>query len=84
VPAAPADPATLEPQAESVTPMNASADSSKPAKEQSAPPETAAESEAETPEAPASETPTAEPVAVAETTDDSAQADEPAKEAQKQ
>jgi small subunit ribosomal protein S2 len=84
VPAAPADPATLEPQAESVTPMNASADSSKPAKEQSAPPETAAESEAEAPEAPSAETPAAEPVAVAETTDDSAQAAEPAKEAQKQ
>jgi small subunit ribosomal protein S2 len=53
VPAAPADPATLEPQTESVTPMNASPDSSRPATEQSAPPETAAESEAE---APATET----------------------------
>ncbi len=57
---------------------------SQPAKEQSAPPETAAESEAEAPEAPAAETPAAEPVAVAETADDSAQTDEPAKEAQKQ
>jgi small subunit ribosomal protein S2 len=52
VPAAPADPATLEPQAESVTPMNASPDSSRPAKEQSAAPETAAESEAEAPPEP--------------------------------
>jgi small subunit ribosomal protein S2 len=84
VPAAPADPVTLEPQTESVTPMNASPDSSKPALEQSAPPETAAESEAEAPDAPADETPAAEPVAVPETTDDSAQADEPAQEAQKQ
>jgi small subunit ribosomal protein S2 len=84
VPPAPADPATLEPQAESVTPMNASPDSSKPAKEQSAPPETPAESEAEAPEVPVAETPAAEPVAVAETTDDNAQAEQPAKEAQKQ
>jgi small subunit ribosomal protein S2 len=84
VSAAPADPATLEPQTESVTPMNASPDSSQPAKEQSAPPETAAESEDEAPDAPAAETPAAEPVAVAETTDDSAQADAPAEEAQKQ
>ena len=81
VPAAPVDPTTLEPQTESVTPMNASPDSSQPAKEQSAPPETAAESEAE---APATETPAAEPVAVAQTTDDSAQAEEPAKEAEPQ
>jgi small subunit ribosomal protein S2 len=84
VPAARADPATLEPQAESVTPMNASPDSSKPAQEQSAPPETAAESEADAPDAPPAEAPAGEPVAVAETTDDSAQADEPAQEAQKQ
>ncbi|HEX3452719.1 MAG TPA: 30S ribosomal protein S2 [Solirubrobacteraceae bacterium] len=84
VPAAPADPATLEPQTESVTPMNASPDSSKPAQEQSAPPETAAESEADAPDAPPAEAPAGEPVAVAETTDDSAQADEPAQEAQKQ
>jgi small subunit ribosomal protein S2 len=81
VPAAPVDPATLEPQTESVTPMNASPDSSQPAKQQSAPPETAAESEAE---APAAETPAAEPVAVAQTTDDSAQDEEPAKEAEPQ
>jgi small subunit ribosomal protein S2 len=74
VPAAPADPATLEPAQESVTPMSASPDSSQPAKVQSAPPETAAESAAETappaetpaPEAPKDETPAAEPVAVAE------------------
>jgi small subunit ribosomal protein S2 len=84
VSAAPADPATLEPQSESVTPMNATPDSSQPAKEQSAPPETAAESEAEGPEAPAAETVTAEPVAVAQPTDDGAQTEEPAKEAQKQ
>ena len=84
VSAAPADPATLEPQTESVTPMNASPDSSQPAKEQSAPPETVAESEAEAPDAPVAETPATEPVAVPETTDDSARADEPAEEAQKQ
>jgi small subunit ribosomal protein S2 len=70
VPPEPADPATLEPQTESVTPMNASADSSRPDKEQSAPPETAAESEAEAPaDAPA------------ETAKEAA---EPAKEAQTQ
>ncbi|HEY2180788.1 MAG TPA: 30S ribosomal protein S2 [Solirubrobacteraceae bacterium] len=84
VSATPADPATLEPQTESVTPMNASPDSSKPAQEQSAPPETAAESEAEAPDAPADDKPAGEPVAVAETTDDTAQVDEPAQEAQKQ
>jgi small subunit ribosomal protein S2 len=72
VPAAPADPATLEPRTESVTPMNASPDSSRPAKEQSAPPETATESEAE---APAAATPAAETAK---------EAAEPAKEAQKQ
>jgi small subunit ribosomal protein S2 len=70
VPPEPADPATLEPQTESVTPMNASADSSRPDKEQSAPPQTAAESEAEAPaDAPA------------ETAKEAA---EPAKEAQTQ
>ncbi len=74
VPPAPADPATLEPQQESVTPMSASPDASRPAEPTSAPPETAAESEAEAPE----------PVAVAETTDESAQADAPAQEAQQQ
>jgi small subunit ribosomal protein S2 len=84
VSAAPADPATLEPQTESVTPMDASPDSSQPAKEQSAPPETVEESEADVSEVPAGETPAAEPVAVAETTDDSAPAEQPAKEAQKQ
>ncbi|MFI4991680.1 MAG: 30S ribosomal protein S2 [Solirubrobacterales bacterium] len=85
VPPAPADPAALEPQSESVTPMNASPDSSRPDKAQSAPPETAAESEAEAPaaepEAPVAEP---EPAAVAETTDDSAPAEEPAKEAEQQ
>ncbi len=40
----PADPATLEEGSESVTPMNASPDARQPAKETSAPPETAAES----------------------------------------
>jgi small subunit ribosomal protein S2 len=87
VPAAPADPATLEPQTESVTPMNASPDSSQPAKEQSAPPETAAESEAEAPAESSTDTPAesaAEPAAVAQGTDESAQAEEPAKEAQQQ
>ena len=44
VPAAPADPATLEPQAESVTPMRAGPDARQPANPQSAPPETAQES----------------------------------------
>jgi small subunit ribosomal protein S2 len=80
VPAAPAAPATPEPAQESVTPMSASPDSSQPAKVQSAPPETAAESAAETaptaetappaetpaPEAAKDESPAAEPVAVAE------------------
>ncbi|HEX3432832.1 MAG TPA: 30S ribosomal protein S2 [Solirubrobacteraceae bacterium] len=69
VPAEPADPATLEPQSESVTPMNASPDASRPAEEQSAPPETAAESEAEAP---------SEPEAPAETANEAA---EPVKEA---
>jgi small subunit ribosomal protein S2 len=82
VPATPADPATLEPQTESVTPMNASPDSSQPAKEQSAPPEAVAESEAEAPEAPAAEAEATaeEPAAVS---DAPAEAEEPAKEAQK-
>ncbi|HTZ87530.1 MAG TPA: 30S ribosomal protein S2 [Solirubrobacteraceae bacterium] len=97
VPSAPADPATLEPQQESVTPMNASPDAERPAEPTSAPPETAAESEAEAPapetpaqaEAPATAEgapaePAAEPVAVAETTDQSPQAEEPAKEAEQQ
>jgi small subunit ribosomal protein S2 len=74
VPPAPADPATLEPQQESVTPMSATPDASRPAEPTSAPPETAAESEAEAPE----------PVAVAETTDESAQADASAQEAPQQ
>jgi small subunit ribosomal protein S2 len=99
-PAAPSDPATLEPQTESVTPMNASPDSSRPAKEESAPPETAAESEAEAPEASAPEhspapSPEAEAATQAPDSDTDApaeaapaettqQAAEPAKEAQKQ
>jgi small subunit ribosomal protein S2 len=80
VPAAPVDPAALEPQTESVTPMNASPDSSKPAKEQSAPPETAAESEAEAPAAPDAEASGSDD-APAETAKEAA---EPAKEAQTQ
>jgi small subunit ribosomal protein S2 len=86
VPATPADPATLEPQTESTTPMNASPDSSKPAKEQSAPPETAGESEAEAPAKDSTDTPAepaAEPAAVA-AADENAQAEQPAQEAQKQ
>ncbi len=85
LPAAPADPATLEPQAESATPMNASPDSSQPDKAQSAPPES--EAEAEAPAESSTDTPAeaaAEPVAVAQGTDESAPAEEPAKEAQQQ
>jgi small subunit ribosomal protein S2 len=44
VPPAPADPATLEPASETVTPMSAGADARQPANPQSAPAETAAES----------------------------------------
>jgi small subunit ribosomal protein S2 len=44
VPPAPADPATLEPGSETVTPMNAGADARQPANPQSAPAETVAES----------------------------------------
>ena len=105
--APPADPATLEPGSESVTPMSAGADSRQPANPTSAPAETVAESEAggPTPETappaaetapPAAETappaaeapaetpaePAAEPVAVAGTTDESAQGEQPAKEDQ--
>ncbi len=78
VPPEPADPATLEPQSESVTPMNASPDAGKPAKEQSAPPETAAESEAEAPSAPENAAPGDAPAETAK------EAAEPAKEAQTQ
>jgi small subunit ribosomal protein S2 len=45
VPPAPADPATLEPGSETVTPMSAGADARQPANPQSAPAETVAESE---------------------------------------
>jgi small subunit ribosomal protein S2 len=92
VPATPADPAALEPQTESVTPMNASPDSSQPAKEQSAPPEAVAESEAEAPAAPEAEA-AAQPPAAGADADDAGSGDapaetakeaaEPAKEAQK-
>jgi small subunit ribosomal protein S2 len=89
--AAPADPATLEPAAESVTPMTAGADARQPANAQSAPAETVAESSE--PQAPATEaTPapeaapaaeqTPEPVAVQ--TSETAPAAEPAKEAEQQ
>jgi small subunit ribosomal protein S2 len=44
VPPAPADPATLEPATETVTPMSAGADARQPANPQSAPAETVAES----------------------------------------
>jgi small subunit ribosomal protein S2 len=44
VPPAPADPATLEPASETVTPMSAGADARQPANPQSAPAETVAES----------------------------------------
>ncbi len=86
---APADPQTLEPRQESVTPMSASPDAERPAEPTSAPPESAAESEAEAPQTPeaTAETPAepaAEPVAAAETTDESPQAEEPAKEAEQQ
>jgi small subunit ribosomal protein S2 len=81
VPAAPADPATLEPQTESVTPMNASPDSSRPAKEQSAPPETAAESGDEAPDASAAETADEpQPVAAQASTDSETTSDEAPKE----
>ncbi|HUA74168.1 MAG TPA: 30S ribosomal protein S2 [Solirubrobacteraceae bacterium] len=73
----PANPATLEPQGESVTPMNASADQRRPDKPTSAAPETAAESQAEAPApAPAPAAP--------QTTDENAPAEQPAEEAQQQ
>ncbi|HEV2974996.1 MAG TPA: 30S ribosomal protein S2 [Solirubrobacteraceae bacterium] len=59
-----------EPQVESAVPVQASADARQPANPQSAPPETAAES--------------AESVAVAETPNESADADAPAQEAEQQ
>jgi small subunit ribosomal protein S2 len=87
VPAEPADPIALEPQSESATPIDASADARQPANPTSAPPETAAESEADAPAAdepaPAPDA-TAEPVAVTETPDESASADATAQEAEQQ
>jgi small subunit ribosomal protein S2 len=80
VPPAPADPATLEPSAESPTPMNAGTDARQPANPQSAPAETVAESAED--DAPAPAAPAAEPVAVAQTADETPQSEEPAKEAQ--
>ncbi len=90
--AAPVDPATLEEGSESVTPMNAGKDSRQPANVTSAPAETVQESaEADAP-APAAPEPPAveeappapEPVAVAQTTDESAQGEQPAQEAEQQ
>ena len=80
VPAATADPATLEPGSATVTPMSAGADARQPANPQSAPAETVAES-AEG-DAPAPDAPAAEPVAVAQAADQAPQNEEPAKEAQ--
>jgi small subunit ribosomal protein S2 len=80
VPAAPADPATLEPGAESPTPMNAGADARQPANPQSAPAETVAESTEG--DAPPAEAPPAEPVAVSQSADETAQGEEPVKEAE--
>ncbi|MCW3033004.1 MAG: ribosomal protein [Solirubrobacterales bacterium] len=80
VPPAAADPATLEPASETVTPMSAGADARQPANPQSAPAETVAESaegdgEAAPAEAPPAEAggeapaePPAEPVAVGQET----------------
>jgi small subunit ribosomal protein S2 len=88
VPPTPADPATLEPGSESVTPMSAGADARQPANPQSAPAETVAESaEGAAPAANGTEsTPqTAEaPAAVPETPAESAAGAEPAKEAEQQ
>ncbi len=92
--AAPADPATLEPASESVTPMNAGQDARQPANPTSAPAETVAESaagDAPAPpeqaaaaatEAPAPPVEAAAPVAVAEKTEQPAEGAEPAKEAE--
>jgi small subunit ribosomal protein S2 len=95
VPATPADPATLEPTSESVTPVSAGADARQPASATSAPAETVAESaegDGESAAAPAADngTPTpaeepaaAQPVAVADANDESAQGAQPAAEEQK-
>jgi small subunit ribosomal protein S2 len=80
VPPAPANPATLEPGAESPTPMSAGTDARQPANPQSAPAETVAESAER--DAPSPDAPAAEPVAVAQTADETPQGEEPAKEAQ--
>jgi small subunit ribosomal protein S2 len=66
-PSAPADPATLEPTAESPTPMRAGADARQPANPQAAPPETAAESaEGDAPESNSPPEPASEQTASAE------------------
>jgi len=88
VPAAPADPATLQEGSESVTPMSAGTDTRQPANPTSAPAETvaesgAAEAPAEAPQAEAPAEPAAEPVAAAQTTDESAAGGQPAGEDQK-
>jgi small subunit ribosomal protein S2 len=70
VPPAPADPATLEPGSETVTPMSAGADARQPANPQSAPAETVAESaegDGQAAEAPPSESPPAAEAPAAET-----------------
>ena len=70
VPPAPADPATLEPGSETVTPMSAGADTRQPANPQSAPAETVAESaegDGQAAEAPPSESPPAAEAPAAET-----------------
>src|SRR6185312_2775032 len=72
----PADPATLEEGSESVAPMTAGADARQPANPTSAPAETAAESA----EGGGEQAQEAEKVAVAETTDENAQASAPAEE----
>jgi small subunit ribosomal protein S2 len=69
VPPAPADPATLEPASETVTPMSAGADARQPANPQSAPAETVAESaegDGQAPEAQAGEGSPAAPESDAE------------------
>jgi small subunit ribosomal protein S2 len=97
VPPAPADPSTLEPASETVTPMSAGADARQPANATSAPAETVAESaegdgpaaapapaETTPPEAPAEaggET-ASEPVAVAQSADEDASGEQPGKEEQ--
>jgi small subunit ribosomal protein S2 len=91
VPPAPADPATLEPGSETVTPISAGADARQPANPQSAPPETIAESaegdgllaEAPPAESPPAEEPAAESVQPAEEPPAEAAAEEKAPAAER-